>query len=306
MRSKVDLIIPVYIDTNALLDLLASIDNGFSLVEKITTRDTNASASEKSTSVDSGTEFGVLNILNLLKINFSGSTSNKSYYEVDREQQSERYHTYGSLLYRLRSILDKENMIKRPCDNTQKWDEIKTSDFVEIHGMFQPNPLADILGRIIRIVDLSKVNDMLLEQTMNNQNRNLKNNKIQNNKIKEILESFLKDVENKNIRMFVVRPSGASCFCTVVNLFINYLRDKSMHEISYKNYFLLGKVVRKIEDNSSETIDLLRGTGLGSLERSVLERMREEFNKMEGVNLPQAITEIKGPALEVVPIAIFV
>ena len=33
-----DLIIPIYIDTNALLDILASLENGFSAVEKITTR----------------------------------------------------------------------------------------------------------------------------------------------------------------------------------------------------------------------------------------------------------------------------
>lgn len=33
---KADLIVPIYVDTNALLDLLASIEGGFSLVEKVT------------------------------------------------------------------------------------------------------------------------------------------------------------------------------------------------------------------------------------------------------------------------------
>jgi hypothetical protein len=35
-----ELVIPVYIDTNALLDLIASIEDGFSLVEKVTSRNT--------------------------------------------------------------------------------------------------------------------------------------------------------------------------------------------------------------------------------------------------------------------------
>jgi hypothetical protein len=33
-----DLIAPIYVDTNVLLDLLASIEGGFSVVEKVTTR----------------------------------------------------------------------------------------------------------------------------------------------------------------------------------------------------------------------------------------------------------------------------
>ncbi|MFN3331941.1 MAG: hypothetical protein ACK47M_05465 [Caldilinea sp.] len=40
---------------------------------------------------------------------------------------------------------------------------------------------------------------------------------------------------------------------------------RQMAEIGYKEYRLLGKVVRKIEEDSEETIDLLRGTGLGGV-----------------------------------------
>ena len=79
-----------------------------------------------------------------------------------------------------------------------------------------------------------------------------------------------------------------------------------MAEIGYKEYRLLGKVVRKIEENSEETIDLLRGTGLGGVGRETLEQLWNAFNQMEQMNLPQVKSEVGGPALEVVPIAIFI
>lgn len=73
-----------------------------------------------------------------------------------------------------------------------------------------------------------------------------------------------------------------------------------------KEYRLLGKVVRKIEEGSQETIDLLRGTGLGGVGQEALEELWGTLNQMEGMNLPEVRSEIGGRALEVVPIAIFV
>ena len=35
--SRPDLVVPIYLDTNLLLDLLASIEGGFTLVEKLST-----------------------------------------------------------------------------------------------------------------------------------------------------------------------------------------------------------------------------------------------------------------------------
>lgn len=72
-----DLILPVYIDTNALLDLLASIEGGFSLVEKVTSRSSVSTQGERTVAAGAGTEFGIPNVLSLLKIKLGGSFSSK-------------------------------------------------------------------------------------------------------------------------------------------------------------------------------------------------------------------------------------
>jgi hypothetical protein len=96
-------------------------------------------------------------------------------------------------------------------------------------------------------------------------------------------------------------------FTTAVLLFTDYLRDQTMTEIAHKEYRLLGKAVRKIEKESEESIDLLRGTGLGGIDKDTLQELLwGAFSQMEKMNLPEMKTEIEGPALEVVPIAVFV
>jgi len=142
---KTNLIVPVYVDTNALLDLLASIEGGFSIVEKVTTRKITSTGSEKSTLGEAGAEFGVPNVLNLLKVKLGGSLSSRKQQETGEEKEAERYHTYGSLLYRLRAFLDENRLTKRPCESAEDWKTIAPSDFVEVHGVFRPNPIVDSL-----------------------------------------------------------------------------------------------------------------------------------------------------------------
>jgi hypothetical protein len=91
----------------------------------------------------------------------------------------------------------------------------------------------------------------------------------------------------------------------VLSLFIEYLRDPTMTEIAHKEYRVLGKVVRKIAESEENAIHLLRGTGLGGIGKQALEQMAAMM-QIQGMNLPKIETEIKGPALEVVPMAIFV
>jgi len=307
---KSNLVVPIYIDTNALLDLLASIEDGFSIVEKVTTRTITTAGSDKLISAEAGTEFGIPNVLNLLKIKLGGSLSSKKQRETGEEKEAERYHTYGSLLYRLRAFLNDEELIKRPYENSEVWETIEPSDFVEVHGVFRPNPLADSLERIDRLIGLFEImsdfSPLPSGQSSGSQRKGSQGDKKQMRQFRQFLQGILTDIEKKNTRTFVIDATGPNQFSTVVLLFTDYLRDQTMAEIGYKEYRLLGKVVRKIEQDSEETIDLLRGTGLGGVGREALEQLWNAFNQMEQMNLPQVKSEISGPALEVVPIAIFI
>lgn len=136
-------------------------------------------------------------------------------------------------------------------------------------------------------------------------NQGAKSGKNEFTQIRQFIAGVLSDIGKENTRIFVIdmEPKGAKA---VVLLYTDYLRDPTMTEIEHKEYRLLGKVVRKLEAGSGETIDLLRGTGLGGMKREKLMELFGAFSNIEGMNLPEIETELQSPALEVVPIAIFV
>jgi len=79
-----------------------------------------------------------------------------------------------------------------------------------------------------------------------------------------------------------------------------------MTEIAHKEFTLLGKVVRKLDRGSEEKVKLLRGTGMGSFGKKTLDQFVEAFSNMGDLEFPKPEVEIDGPALEIVPIAVFV
>lgn len=300
-----ELIIPIYIDTNTLLDLLASIEDGFSLVEKITSREAHRKENERSIQGEGGTEFGIPNVLSLLKIRLGGSIGSRNSQERVSETQVERFHTYGSLLTRLREYLHENNMVSMSEGRMAVWwQEIQPSSFVELRGVFRPNPLADSLRTMGKVAALTSSMTSLAETSPRPRNQKGQQNPLE--PVRKLTQDMLADIEKENIHLFVVDIIGEQPIRAVSLLQLDYLRDRSMTEIAHKEFTLLGKVVRKLDHNSEETVKLLRGTGIGSFGKNSLNSFLEVFKSMGEMEFPEVQVEISGPALEVVPIAIFV
>jgi hypothetical protein len=304
MSTSQGLLVPVYIDTNALLDLLASIESGFTLVEKITTMRSEEKSVAKGISADVGTEFGIPNVLSILKLGLRGSADVTKGEGSDERVEAQRYHTYGSLLHRLRLFLSREGLLK-PFSTDQDWQSISPSDFVEFHGLIRPNPLTDSLQRLDRLLGIIQIlgPDAFTGSTTQSKPKSAAK---QMKQIRDFFAGVLNDIEGENVRKFVVEVSTFKECKAVALLFLDYLRDKTMAEIAFKEYKILGKIVRKIEPSSEESIDLLSGTGLGGIGRDSLSKLLGGLGDLEGMDLPPVVTEIAGPSLEVVPIAVFI
>ena len=93
----------------------------------------------------------------------------------------------------------------------------------------------------------------------------------------------------------------------VLSAKIDYFSDRNATEIIDGETRVLGKVVRVVRMDSSDSINLLRKTSLARFDSSILNQFKGDFVGMEkhGMKFPEIVTEIKGPALQVIPIAIF-
>ena len=95
---------------------------------------------------------------------------------------------------------------------------------------------------------------------------------------------------------------------TVLSTNLEYFNDSNASEIIDGEFRILGKVVRVVDTESETTINLLRRTAFGRFNSQVFDELGEATEGVEeaGIDLPDFITEIEGPAIQVIPVAIFV
>jgi hypothetical protein len=113
-----DYVIPIYLDTTALLDILASIEDGFFMSATVTTY----SSDSKNTQLSGKAEFGV-GFLNLFSMALHGSGTREKGSQASKENVTERKYTYGSLLYRLRKNLLQQKLLTE-IRNQGDWEGV--------------------------------------------------------------------------------------------------------------------------------------------------------------------------------------
>jgi hypothetical protein len=312
--------IPIYLDTNTLLDLLASMENGFSTASKTVTR----SDQSNSTEIAAEGNFGI-NFQSIFKLGLKGSADKKSTNSSGDEIEEERFHTYGSLMNRLIKNLHENGEIKQVYDE-KSWSDITESDFIELQGKFIPNPIINSLKRFDKFFDMiinfsekklippynaldnppipegltksqEKVSKKQFIRTAEEQLKGFKT-------VKGMLDGVTKNLGDENFQKYVVELKEVPNHKIVIYLFNEFIRDRAGAELPYGEFRVLGKVVRKIEGNDS--IDLLEGSVMG-LSDVMIEAIKLPLKNMNGqFKMPEIFNEVKSPAIQIIPIAVFV
>ncbi len=312
--------IPIYLDTNTLLDLLASMEDGFSTASKRITRDNQSEANE----ISGEGSFGI-KAYSLLKLGLKGSVGKKSTDTSENEQEEERFHTYGSLMNRLIKNLYETGVVKLVNDK-KSWDSVNESDFIELQGKFIPNPIVNSLMKFNSLFemitlfgeqklippfnDFNKIpvpQDLSIKEANKFRRAEMKKAEDQLKGFKSIINminGLIENSENENFQKYVIEVENLQDHKIVSYLFHEFMRDRAGAELPYGKFKIIGKVVRKIEGN--EAIDLLEGTVLG-LSDEMIDSLKIPLKNMGGkFKIPEIFTEVEAPAMQIIPIAIFV
>ncbi|OPY26019.1 MAG: hypothetical protein A4E28_02733 [Methanocella sp. PtaU1.Bin125] len=332
--DKDSLVIPIYLDTNILMDLLASIEDGFSMVETVKKQSANSSKTEFSGNGNIGTGLALFDLLDIIKIDLKGTASKAAHQKTEEERQAERYHTAGSLLNKLRRLISDEKIILQ-INNEETWNAANVSDFIETSGRFVPNPLYDSLITMKKIIEfittstdmeskqkeLTPIYDDLIKRSKTNTpSKKLSQEEVEKLKsitqeletiknlkfIDTLLNGFITDLERSGKQTYVVELDGLTGFKGIITLHNQFNKDSVGFELPYGNFKLLGKVVRKV--NEGESYNLLRGSALSGIDDSILGQLLGGFSKIRegGINIPELTTKVDSPAIQIIPIAIFV
>lgn len=284
--------VPVYINEKIVLDMLAIIKDGFSMVSQV-----NSLEQKESTSSQTGSANASTSLLNkLLKIDLKAEISHTGNVGESENISREKVHTNVSLLSKFRTTLDEEKLL----DTSSDISNMKIGSFIELKGELQKNPLIDYMDKI---VDIFRMIDIFSEEPALG---NKKNTSIQKKKesqmIKQIKE-FSDELKHSGTVDFILSGSTGTI---VLSAQEQYLANDNISEILGGKFKVLGKVIAICKDDS-ESIDLLRKTTLSILTDEMLADIFAGFENedMKQFNLPKLVTKIKGPAMIVIPIAIY-
>jgi hypothetical protein len=300
--------IPIYLNQKHVFSILAMMEGGFAQLQTIKETRTEQEGNDRKVSG----QVGVSNAFSFLGIQFGGERGTHQTTGDVQEVQSEKVHTPDSLFARMRERLHQQGKVQ-----TKNFSEAKPGQYIEFEATLRKNPLIDTFETIVVVA--KTLRDMQ-EVTKPNQSKVGSGNKqshtgkqdssqgITNNQLKQ-MEGMLKAVkgdEPGGTVDLIGTLTGKERMESVLIADPNYADDPTFSDLVDGEYTILGKVVRVIPAESGEKINLLRKTGLGKVPEVVklLAGAITAFSDV-GVDLPDPVTEIEGPAIQVLPIAIF-
>ena len=288
------LMIPVYINEKIVLDMLAIIEDGFSTVSQGSYSDHKENSNALKIEAEVSTSASILS--KLLKIDLKGELSHSGNCGETENTTKEKVHTNVSLLSKFRAFLTDANILKSGFDISN----MKIGDFIEVEGELQKNPLINCMDIF---VDVLRMADIFAEKPQLNAKTQAKAQKQQQDETMKKIKSFASELKHSGTVDFILSDSAGT---VVLSAQEQYLSNDNISEILGGHFKVLGKVIAICADKT-ESIDLLRKTTLSILPHDLLADMFLclQNEDMKQYNLPELKTEISGPAVIVIPVAIY-
>lgn len=287
------IVLPVYLDTKIVLDMLCIMDDGLSMVKSITTSD--ASSDKDAIRLDA--KVGLKNVFSLL--GFDASADVKGEINTDssnsKVQTYDKVYTMTSLFSKLRRKMYESDMLTL-IKGKDDFEKIKAGDYVELKGDMEINPLIDLLDdskELIKILGVFSDESNSKKTKTNNENQTI---------ISQI-EGIRKILCGGN--RFDIICNSTSGINAVIPVNGDYFVDSNKKELSQGTYTVLGKIIKKYGIN--EEISLFRNSSLAFLKDNMIKGIFNEKNMNGIVELTDKdiSTEIQGPAILIKPVAIY-
>ena len=293
--DKSKLILPVYLNENIVMDMLAVIEDGFSMVSEVNSLSTTAASnSEKAKASFSTSEM----LSKLLKIELGADKSNSIQDENCVSNKTEKIHTTTSLLSKLRSKLQEVGIV---TDENLDINKIATGDFIEISGELMKNPVVNIMEKCIDAFRLANIFSDKPELGSKKQHSTQRSHEA---KIVKQMTTLLDELKVTGTIDFIMKNGNNTIVLSAQEC---YMQNDNISELLGGNFKVLGKVI-KVCNNEGDSINLLRKTALDILEDKELNEFLSAFDDeaLKRFHLPEIEIKIKSPAVIVIPIAIYV
>lgn len=283
-----DLIVPVYLNQRVVFDLVAMLQGGIASVTQVS----QSTAESSSVSKEASAEFGLSQALSsLVRVDLSARAGSSTSADSSSTLSEQRIHTPASLFMALRARLRERQYIVADSNDAT----YQPGDMVEFSAVLRRNPLIETIGSFVEIVDMM--------QAFSDRPTKGKAKPDELSQMKKQMQLFTQTLTNSDTVDLVTDPLESS-YRAVVTVERQYLSDPTMSDLVDGTFRVVGKVIRVI-NAGDEAVSLNRKSAMGKLPPAVLEQFKTALADIEDFSLPELEWEVVGPAIHVLPIAVF-
>ncbi|MFF4100548.1 hypothetical protein [Streptomyces sp. NPDC001903] len=316
--TKYRLAHPLYLDVQMMVSFLAYLEGGVYVSSEETVQKEALRGGGLS-----GSKLPSLGALLSLEASLAGETT--SHVGETAETKVARHHTAASLFNALYAFLNEDGAIVS-LGNRESLSDLHPGDFVKVSGRYTGNPLEEMLAMLSQIFAYMEDVSQGVEgaRSQNSTNRKSGNPQTRASAISgkeshpwtETVQQFQQIQKGVEMRMIMKMkeelescpvhdvvletPSGIKAVLTVAS---EYYDNAVAEKLSAGDFSVLGKVTRILREG--ESINLARRTVMGKMGEEG-ESFAVTMGTLEGFNLQSNDPLVKFPAVQILPMAIFV
>lgn len=292
-------LIPVYLNQHFVFDLLAMLQGGISTVSSVS----KSTEAERSVSGGVRSSFALATaIASLLKVDLSAQGDARRVAKDVESSKEERIHTPASLFYQLRTLLEERKEL-RTIDPVRLPNP---GDLVEFSASLTRNPVIQAFDSISSILEIVEEIERIPSPGAPVSKTKKPQTVSEALFVKQQVVMLLRHLRTGDtIDLSAAElPGGIEA---VLTLEVPSLNDPTLSDLLDGKFTVVGKVIRTVFVGD-HGINFLRKTPLATLPNNLLEPLRLTFSSMSAmhnIRLPELRWEVSGPAIHVLPIAIY-
>ncbi len=310
-EPPLQLVHPVYLDVPMLVSFVAAAEGGVTFESEETEK--GATATDRTREATGRARGGFPLIGALIGLDMSGRYGRKDEERDSRETKVIRQHTEASLFNLLRHELVEGSRIK-VIESEGHLGELKIGDLVEISGEVIGNPLQQMLDLFFQLVPYFGYEVEMLMKPKKRKDPSRSGNPavraesatasgdLSEEDTFRFLATMRQDLDRSSMRdLVLLGPEGIRA---VLALSTEFLTPAAADRLLGGRFTVVGKVTRVLGDE--EIINLTRRTAIGlggpELSRGLVTELRQTEDLFVEIGDPI----VEPPALQLLPLAVFV
>jgi len=282
-----------------LASFTASIEGGMSFGTEITKE------SSKSKSLDASAS-GKVSLSKLFSrfvdVSAEGSVSDDMTSAEKSVHKEARAHTEASVAIVLYERFRQDGGYIVDPEKIEDLDSVKPGALVEIAGTIEKNAIDSIIDYIDAVTILSQMGDTRSQTTSGGKRKG--SGSDQKSELYRIRESLDKDRKRTPFSNAIMRCSVPRDASAIVTLRTENLRDLTLSELHKNSVRVLGKVTRVV--GAGESICPFENYGMALLTPEILKGVMDQIMSAEGASAELTEVRLDGPAIQILPLMVFV